>query len=1185
MRKLFIFLGIMVISLVLVGCTGSAEDKTPPSFTGIRVEDTNPMDGTDYVTFYRAKQDTVLIEIGLDNPDNLTVKSVVINGITYNSHRFTESSTFSTILFEMNVGTNLEETIYSVDRVSYLDGESTLTVEGFSNNEFRVYVFKELPRIERENYNLTRNTISVDFNIIDIDDVIDPLTLKAELYSGETRVATKDISSGMVSVEFTDLLANRYYEVKVEASYDLDDGNGVQTSVVLYSGTYLTLSNGTPTALINNVDVTENEVSFDVDINDTDEVIQAGRLRVEIYNGETKVQGIDYTTYIMGDESGLSFEALLNDNEYTIKVIADYDLNNGEGVLTNKVLSSHTFSTLPRSVPTPDIENLNLLENSIEFDINISDPLGIIDQDTVMARLYIDDVLVDTSSVHDTFVDMQISNLLADSIIRIELLADYDLNDGNGPQVGEIIYTEEYSTKINESPTVTVNEILVEQGYVTIGLSAQDINNTMIGLFEAVLYEEDTPVQVIEFGLENEFIIFNYATASGSNYYVEIFATYNLRDGNGRLTDQSLRRILSYTEEDKAPIAEINNVVTDTGSITFDLNVIDADNTIEADSIMVYLYYMGVEVDSQAILTSGEHIVVFDTDILSNNDYEIIVEVDYDLHDVDEGSSLLLDQVLKTQIVKTEAKAVPTAAHTNEESTTESIQFDLLITDEDLVIKEDTVIATLYYKGGIIEAITLDEVANYGVLFETDILSNNNYTVIITTTYNLDDGNGDESIILVEFEITTIAKITPTAEYRYEASTKDTITVDVYVTDDDEVAGIGTLYAVLVMDDVQLNATKQVVNVGLTSNVRFEDLYSNERYYVRIIADLDYNDDVALDPEQIVFESPITTDSYDGLEVDVDDIVPTSDSFIITVTITDAQSVLEGNLQAVAYHGLTAVASVDLDLGDNILVALEGLDPDTEYYLVIEADYDLNEADGIVYDGELYSTYIFTEEATPPTANLVEFETETVNKKDAVFSIKIDDDEGFLTSLVTATLVQYNGEEIAAFVIAPNATTVIDLQQLLSNSDYQLVLTATYDEQDGDGDQDYEYTYDFTTLALELPTVVVLDTSSWVSAPNLTLSVTIGPDTDSVANDTEWNAVLYEDGVPVMTVDLDAIAGNPEGTITNFTFAGYDHTDPFTYTVVIMSDIQLNMLDALDPDYEVETTTMLGSRSFINAGN
>ena len=1107
MRKLFIFLGIMVISLVLVGCTIGEGTITPPSYTGIRIEETNPVDGTDFVTFYRAKNETVEVEIGITNPSNLTIKSVVINGITYNSHRFLDKSTFSTVYFEMSVGTTLEETVYSVDKISYLDGENTKSIEGFSNNEFSIYVYKDLPGVERENYALTKNSVQIDFNVIDLDEVINTDTLRAELYSGETLVESIDMQRGLGQVLFDELLSNKSYEIKVVASYDLDDSNGVQQNTTLYTENYLTLSNVSPSASITSTEVESNSITFDVAFTDNDNVVipidnvegNPLSLHAYIFNGIEQLTDIEYTVQLDGSTNAIVFDDLLNDNEYTIKIVADYDLKTGEDVYEDRVLTTYTFTTSSRSVPTPDIVGLNLLENSIEFGVEINDEFDVIFEDSLLVNLYVDGELTDSSElfVDDSYenlpnvdhylVDLYITELFASSVIKIEIVADYFLNNGDPAELtvyGEVIHEVEYTTDINAIPSVDVESVIVEQGYFTVNMNPSDPNETMKEDFRIVLYEEEVEVRSTTFSIEDITVIFDYPTKSGLNYHVEIIGTYDLRDGNGIIEDQVLSTLYSYSKEDKAPVAEISNQIAGTESLQFDIKVIDADETVIPNSIAVYILLDGVVADFIDGLVVGSQTVQFNVDLFSNSEYEIVVKANYEM-ELKDGSIQLV---------------------------------------EEDPINQETLLATL-------------------------------------------------------------EKESPVATITDSIITKKSIEVEVEVIDDDEVTKPGTLFVVLVVDNVQDEATKQAIPVGPDSTVVFNNLYAEETYQVRVVSMLDYNDGVTLSEEQILVEEDFETLGYTPIEISVDDMRATSTTIEIDLDAVDTQSVYEENLEAVAYLDSTPMVVVPFSLGSGQTIILEGLEPDTEYYIVIEADIDLETKEGEIDNYELYGEFKFTEEAPSPTANLVSFDSETITINTASFDIAIDDDEGYLTDNIEATLRQYNGDEVMTFILTPNATTVIDLSNLLSNNTYELVLTTTYDPDTGI-DEPYEYIHEFTTLPLDVPTVSINAVGSWTSTPDLTVQVAIGADTHNVASDTEWWAVLYQDGVEVMSVDIDAIAGNPEGGNTTVTFAGYDHTNPaFTYTVVITGALQLHELDTADPDYEAETVTMLASRTYIDAGN
>ena len=170
MKKLLILMGILMIGLTLAGCDGTTEERVPPVYAGVTVESVNPFDGTQLITYYKGKRADLAVKIDVVNTSNFAISSIKINGKNYRD--FTDQSTNSVLYFNLNTGSTLGETIYSVDEIVYRDGDNTKTVYVDSNNEFEVYVYKDLPTVERENYELEKDTISIDFNVVDTDSVI-----------------------------------------------------------------------------------------------------------------------------------------------------------------------------------------------------------------------------------------------------------------------------------------------------------------------------------------------------------------------------------------------------------------------------------------------------------------------------------------------------------------------------------------------------------------------------------------------------------------------------------------------------------------------------------------------------------------------------------------------------------------------------------------------------------------------------------------------------------------------------------------------------------------------------------------------------------------------------------------------------------------------------------------------------
>ena len=268
MRKLMIIVGIMITSIVLVGCQDEPENVTAPTFVGFTIDGEEAVEGGSLKTFYKEKDEDTVITIQIQNPDNAQIKSVVINGYDYHSSRFSEESTDTIKIFVMSSGDDLGQTIYSIDEINYMDGDSEKPIRNFPNNEFVLYVYKTMPTVVRENYEFDQDLISVDLDVTDEDEVIVDGSLKAKLYSGDTLVEEQIISVGLSRVIFSNLDSDRQYELRVSATYDLDDSVGLQTNVVLFNGTFETESKALPTATIQNMTVSSNKVSFDVFVDD-----------------------------------------------------------------------------------------------------------------------------------------------------------------------------------------------------------------------------------------------------------------------------------------------------------------------------------------------------------------------------------------------------------------------------------------------------------------------------------------------------------------------------------------------------------------------------------------------------------------------------------------------------------------------------------------------------------------------------------------------------------------------------------------------------------------------------------------------------------------------------------------------------------------------------------------------------
>jgi len=1037
MKKLFILIGILMIGLTLTACDHSSVKKVAPVFTSATIEGSNPYDGNELKTYYMAKKTDLRVKIELVNNSNFPITAIVVNGIHYSSSRFTDDSTNSVLYFNVDTGTSLGETIYSIDEINYLDGSNSKTVFISDNNEFKVYVYKDIPIVERENYSLNRSSISIDFNITDIDLVIISGSLTAELYSGDLKVSEQVISTGQTNVEFTDLLANKQYDVKVIADYNLDNLDGVVNNVVLYSGPFLTLPNALPSAVISNFNVSSNNVTFDVIYNDEDLVTDFGGLSVVVYQDDVIIREM----IINGTVKDVSFEGLLNDSEYTLRVISNYDLRDGLGVVNGNVLSERVFRTLPRIVPEPLIYNLNIEENRISFNLEIDDPTNIIDKSTLVAKLYVDDVLVKQASVFEYSVNLELFDIFSNYEFTIEIEASYDLNDGTGIRENQIIYSEVINTLQNVAPSVEVSNITITQGYVTIDLRVSDINQTLKSSLEVILYENDEIVKIIPFEVEDESIVLEYLVKNSEVYSIDIVADYNLRDDGGTIENSILFRSVLLSLEPKKPAAELLNIETTNDSIMLDVKYMDIDDTSNLDNIKISLYLDGVKIDEQ-LINIGMNTVEF-TGLLSNSAYEIVVSADYNL---DDSAGMQYEQVLISNMIITLEKLIPTAVIKNEVSDYDSITFDVIIFDLDSTNVGNS--KAVLYQDGIQTTSTIDLTVgvNNDKTF-TGLLSDTDYTIEIITDYDLNDNMGViTSEALDNTSIATIEYMTPIATISNDETLATSIVFDVYVEDDDD-KSIGNTIVVLYKDNMAISDEITLVdgdNLGLTYN----GLLPNNEYEIKIITDYNLLDRTGLQNDVEIESKIFTTTPYALPVTTATDVVITHESVMFMFDYEDIDSVLvDGSFKVSVWTDGNMLFEKNM-LSNIISFDISSMIADVDFTIRITADYDLLDGFELIEDG-----VIFEEEFTilPYEVPTSEVTLMTINTNNIEMEVLITDTDDVIDGNLTAVLYDKDDVELARKTVYVGENDITFNEQINSMEVYSIVIYADYDLLDGEG--------------------------------------------------------------------------------------------------------------------------------------
>ncbi len=144
---------------------------------------------------------------------------------------------------------------------------------------------------------------------------------------------------------------------------------------------YTTVARAVPTATVTNTSVTDTAITFDVTITDDDSTI-TGNLKAVLYD-ENGVATGDEIALAVGANAGKSFTGLLSGTDYTVKIEADYDVNDGNGTITAYAMATNDYTTRARVIPDVIVENLDISNGAdIKFDISgTNDPDSVIISD------------------------------------------------------------------------------------------------------------------------------------------------------------------------------------------------------------------------------------------------------------------------------------------------------------------------------------------------------------------------------------------------------------------------------------------------------------------------------------------------------------------------------------------------------------------------------------------------------------------------------------------------------------------------------------------------------------------------------------------------------------------------------------------------------------------------------------
>ena len=236
---------------------------------------------------------------------------------------------------------------------------------------------------------------------------------------------------------------------------------------------FVTYAKAVPTVEITNVQSTQTQVSFELNITDTDNV--GAISKIELLHGDD--------TPIAVENTDRTFANLLSNNNYTIKVTYTYDLNDGAG--NRNIVKTADFKTLEKAAPSVEIGNWTNTQNKLSADVTYTDVDGVGQIESIALLKGETQVATTNERTHVVFDALE-----GDTEYTLVVTYKYNLNDGKGEQIatqkakrytspqfefveatcantsavskGDIIYFE---AVINNPSGVTVEQVKINDQY------------------------------------------------------------------------------------------------------------------------------------------------------------------------------------------------------------------------------------------------------------------------------------------------------------------------------------------------------------------------------------------------------------------------------------------------------------------------------------------------------------------------------------------------------------------------------------------------------------------------------------------------------------------------------------------------------------------------------------------------
>ncbi len=335
-----------------------------------------------------------------------------------------------------------------------------------TNDQIGLYMVstaKEAPEVEFRNVEITDNSIVFD-SYID-DDYYSIVSVKAVLYQGINAVGKEILlnKGTLRNREFSSLDSLTNYRINIEIVYDLKDGNGHVINELFYGINAITLKS-LPSVEVTSITSDNSSITVVARIIDDNSSYENGLIKLF---SNTQIPPVDMFTFSGTGVKTFVFSNLDPDKIYRIKVDAEIDLNDGEGMFD---LIIYTKEVITKKNIAIDIIAIDGGTDQVSFSANVLNFLS----ENIYAKLYRGDDLVGSAvAMVAGDNDVVFQDLEPDTVYTIKV----EYSNGTKDLWEYQILTDSILELI--VPTLEIVEETVEGNIVTLKIEVNDPDNAL----------------------------------------------------------------------------------------------------------------------------------------------------------------------------------------------------------------------------------------------------------------------------------------------------------------------------------------------------------------------------------------------------------------------------------------------------------------------------------------------------------------------------------------------------------------------------------------------------------------------------------------------------------------------------------------------------------------------------------